>query len=181
MAPKTIFCLMSRSWSSGPAGNGTISSVVKWNISSVRCCVCVYWGKKSSLIQLDRCFPVTPALFTAVATVFVRLSSSSEHTELHPGALFPPGEPLLVRQVICCLLPLCFWPALFSPQATALATNCKGWAAASHTKVLACRARVRSTALKGFTRSTLIAGLAAHLTSQGHGPTTETFLTAHYG
>lgn len=60
-------------------------------------------GKKSSLIQLDRCFPVTPALFTAIATVFVRLSSSSEYTEPHPGALFPPGEPFLVRQVICCL------------------------------------------------------------------------------
>lgn len=120
---------------------------------------------------------MTPALFTAVATVFVRLSSSSEYTETHPGTLFPPGEPFLVRQVICSLLSSCFSPVLF---ATALAKY-KGLAAALRTKVLPCLAHVCSTALKGLTRSTLIAGLAPHLTSQGHGPTAETFLTAHYG
>lgn len=51
----------------------------------------------------------------------------------------------------------------------------------AHIRELAYRARVRPTALNGFTRSTLIAGLAPHLTSQGHGPTAETSLTAHYG
>lgn len=95
---------------------------------------CFCWvhgtGKNNSLIQLDRCFPVTAALFTAVPTVFVRLSSSPENTGPHPGALFPPGRPFLVCQVICCL-PFCFSPASFCPRVTALATKRKGSATAA--------------------------------------------------
>lgn len=71
--------------------------------------------------------------------------------------------------------------ALLSPWVIALAAKCRGSAAVLHTKVLAYRRGARATALQAFTHSTLIAGLAPHLTSQGHGPTAETILTAHYG
>lgn len=119
--------------------------------------------------------------------MFVGLSSSSEYTELsepHPGTLFPPTESFLLRQVLCWLLAALLLTALLSPGVIALAAKCRGSAAAAvaaHTQVLVYRTGMRTTALQAFNRSTLIAGLAPHLTSQGHGPTAETTLTAHYG
>lgn len=157
------------------------------NMSSVRCSVSAQFMvlEKKTLVWLDdRCFPVTPALFTRVPTVFAGLSSSSEYTELsepHPGNLFPPREPFLVRQVMCWVLVALLLTALLSPRVIALAIKCRRSAAALRTKVLAYHTGPRATSLQGFTRSTLIAGLAPHLTSQGHGLTAETILTAHYG
>lgn len=103
--------------------------------------------KKKKKASSDWMTGVFLSLFTRVPTVFVGLSSSSEYTELsepHPGTLFPPREPVLVRQVMCGLLVALLLTALLSPRVIALAAKCRGSAAALHAKVLAYRTGARA-------------------------------------